>query len=218
MIENSKLKSVKILLDFIAEAIFPTDEQVEQIERSSKDSLIQTLPTAENPPPRCFAIFNYSDERVKNLVWEIKYYRNTKVAGIAGQLIAERILAQTAGNRERFLLVPVPMTNKRLKERGFHHTELLAKAILKNLPPYFELANDLVKKTKQTPNQSSIESFEERSRNIAGAFVVSKPEKANRANIIVIDDVITTGATATEAMRVLSLAGARNLATFAIAH
>lgn len=215
-----------LLLDFL----FPAGETIKRFENISADELKRRLPPSEPINEDTVAVFAYSDERVKRLVWEIKYYRNSKIAETVGVLIAEKIkekIGQSDGqvfqgtrifSDGQFLLVPVPLTSRRLRERGFNHTELIAKSVLKNLPENFALAPDILRKIRHTPKQSSVENRERRFRNIVGAFEVSEPRLVAGKNVIVIDDVITTGATVAEAKRALFAAGARSVSAFAVAH
>lgn len=215
-----------LLLDFL----FPADETVKMSEDVSADELKRRLPPSEPIREDTAAVFAYGDERVKNLVWEIKYYRNAKITETVGTLIAEKIkekngqldgrVFQSARifSDRQFLLVPVPLTSRRLRERGFNHTELIAKSVLKNLSGNFALAPNILRKIRHTPKQSSIENRGKRFRNIVGAFEVSEPRLVAGKNIIVIDDVVTTGATVAEAKRALFAAGARSVSAFAVAH
>src|SRR3989344_3791317 len=188
-----------LLLDFL----FPADESVKIFENVSADEFKRRLPPSEpivnNGVTGATTLFAYSDERVKRLVWEIKYYRNIKIAEIVGALIAEKIEEELAGKLgknigekiwqtdgrqsdrrffpdEQILVVPVPLTSRRLRERGFNHTELIAKSVLKNLPgnlpgnsaAKFALAPDILIKIRHTPKQSSIENRGKRFQNIVG--------------------------------------------------
>ncbi len=225
------LKSMKSAVGQVLGFLFPSEESVRKFEAAPAEELVKILPASEPIQTvnkvriQANALFAYSDEGVKNLVWEIKYYRNEKIADVVGELIAERIkkvLIQIYGERgfsvEQFFLVPIPLTNRRLRERGFNHTVMLAQSILKYLPENFELAGSFFEKIRHTPKQSSIEDRIQRFENIVGAFRVPNPESVIGKNIIIIDDVITTGATVAEAKNVLENAGVRNVQIFAIAH
>lgn len=214
-------KILKTALEFL----FPAEESVRKIESMAAEDLVRLLPTSnaaddiKSAPADTTTVFSYSDERVKHLVWEIKYYRNQKITDTVGVLIAEKIIDATSSlPGENFFLVPIPLTRERLRERGYNHTELLAKAILTHLPKSFKLASDFLKKTRHTPKQSSIENRHERFSNIAGAFAVPRPEFLQNKHILLIDDVVTTGATTAEAKRVLISAGAKTVHIFAVAH
>lgn len=205
--------------------MFPTNDAVKILERASANILLEQLPKSKPINDACIAIFAYQDEQVKNLIWEIKYYRNLKVTETVGQLLAEKILHSVKilnidEEILQFYLVPIPLTNKRLCERGYNHTELIAKSTLKNLPSNFTLASDFLNKIRDTPKQNSIEDRADRFKNIVGAFSVPRtnPDIVRGKNILLIDDVVTTGATVGEAKRVLIGAGAKNVLAFVVGH
>lgn len=187
---------------------------------------LNTLPSADSSdlPKNFFSLFAYKHEDTRKLVWSIKYYRNIEAAKLVGKLLAEKILSETNSveKYEKYLIFAVPQTNRRFKERGFDHTALLAEQTLNFLeqkrPDAFARVGELVIKTRHTQKQSSLENRSERLKNLAGAFVVSDPATVQRKNIVILDDVITTGATVGEISRELLLAGAASVRAFSIAH
>ena len=104
-----------------------------------------------------------------------------------------------------FILIPVPLHKKRLKERGFNQSEEIAKELSKILE--IPALNDVLIKTKQTFNQVDLKK-EERERNIKGAFFCQKRELIANRKILLVDDVFTTGSTMEESARILKEAGA----------
>jgi ComF family protein len=112
------------------------------------------------------------------------------------------------------LMIPVPLHIKRLRERGFNQSLILAQAMGKkhHLPVNFSL----LKRHKFTLTQTGF-NRREREQNIKGAFAVSNPEAIQNENIILIDDVYTTGATMNECARELMKAGARKVAVLTLA-
>lgn len=214
----SKQSKFKLFLDYFLDFLFPKANHVETIEKNSAEELLRTLPASEVMINDIYSLFAYGDERVKHLVWEIKYYRNQKITNAVGSLLASRIRSMLKDDQEKYFLVPIPLTSKRLKERGFNHTELIARSIMKHLPENFKLATNILQKIKHTPKQSSIENREDRFHNLTGAFVVQNSELVKDKNIIVIDDVTTTGATILEVKKVLVGAGAKSVRSFVVAH
>jgi ComF family protein len=114
---------------------------------------------------------------------------------------------------EYSLLIPVPLHIKRLRERGFNQSLLLAKQMggKYKLPVNFSL----LKRSKFTLTQTGLNKAE-REKNIKGAFVVTDKKKAAGENIILIDDVYTTGATINECAKVLLKAGAQKVAALTL--
>jgi ComF family protein len=226
------------MLNTLIDFLFPRDAAVSALENMPAEKLLGTLPASEpftvgagnaKTSVEIDSLFAYSDERVKHLVWEIKYHRNERVATEVGRLLAEKIRevcfpdSKIAGTKAadetragNFLIVPVPLTRRRQNERGFHHTELLAKAVVEHLHSARAIfAPNVVEKIRHTSKQSSLEHRAERLTNVVRAFRV-KDRYEN--NIIVIDDVVTTGATMSDMVRALREAGAKRIFCFAIAH
>jgi len=111
-------------------------------------------------------------------------------------------------------IVPVPLHVKRLRERGFNQSLILARALGKKYN--IEVDFSLLKRNKLTLTQTGLDK-KEREKNISGAFVASSPEKINGRNLILVDDVYTTGATINECAKTLVKAGASQVAVLTLA-
>ena len=155
------------------------------------------------------ALFDYRNELAKQAIWEIKYRKNEKLATIFCELFYEFILDELADKAlfsdfKNPILAPIPSSKKRLKERGYNQCELIVKELMRiDGGNNFTLCEDSLEKTKDSPSQTSVKNRKKRLQNIKGCFAVSNPEKIKGSNIILIDDVITTGATMNEASRIL---------------
>lgn len=112
-------------------------------------------------------------------------------------------------------VIPVPLYKARLRQREFNQSALLAKYTAKSTGTSL-LVNCLVK-VKETMPQVGLSSRERR-RNVRNAFRVEKKEFINGRDILLIDDVITTGATVRECSRVLKKAGAGDIHVMALSH
>ena len=102
----------------------------------------------------------------------------------------------------------VPLSRRRLRRRGYDQAELLAKLIAKHLG---QSPVRLLKKQRDTPPQSKTGSVEKRRANIAGAYACLRPELVQGKQVLLVDDIVTTGATMSEAARVLKKAGAKEV-------
>ncbi len=111
------------------------------------------------------------------------------------------------------LLIPVPLHIKRLRDRGFNQSLLLAKEMGKkhNLPINFSL----LKRSKFTLTQTGLNKAE-REKNVKEAFVITDKKTVAGESIILIDDVYTTGATINECAKVLLKAGAQKVAVLTL--
>ncbi len=106
------------------------------------------------------------------------------------------------------LICYVPLSRRRERERGYCQTRLLAEAAAKELGRPCVPA---LKKTRHTPPNSGLRGLAARRANVSGAFTVVKREAVSGRNVLLIDDVITTGATLGECARVLRMAGANRV-------
>lgn len=122
-------------------------------------------------------------------------------------------------NFDKPIIIPIPLSRKRYRERGFNQSELISQSIIDNdKEKCFELLTNVLTKPKETQHQAHIENRSYRMQNMVGSFVVKNPELIKDRNIILIDDVVTTGATLTEAKKMLKEAGAKKIIAFTIAH
>jgi ComF family protein len=201
--------------------IFPERKQEKIVSHLSEND-IALLPKAVLSSPETYALFSYKDARVQALIWELKYHRNAIALEIVGRLLAEHIieeLSDTAlfARTTDTLVVAVPLTQQHLRERKFSQTDLLCREIIKYIPQEISYIPLALKKIRETEKQSKTRSRAERLKNIHGSFLGDEKIVYGK-NIILIDDVTTTGATIAEATRALKLAGAKKVMTFTVAH
>lgn len=113
-----------------------------------------------------------------------------------------------------YLLVPVPLHKKRLKFRGFNQVELLANQVAEHFS--IPVITDVLIRIKHTKAQMEL-SEKQRVKNIKNCFICAIPKKAKNKNILLIDDVATTGSTLGECKKVLLQAGAKNVLSLVLA-
>ena len=121
------------------------------------------------------------------------------------------VLAQAAAEHfggEFDLVTYVPVSKKRKQERGYDQSYLLARETCRH---WSVAPETLLQKTKENVAQSSLSSREERQKNVVGAYVAVNEDKIKGQRILLIDDILTTGATLREAARVLREAGAERV-------
>lgn len=203
------------LLDGINNLIFPKSSRVLRLEAMSPDSLLTSLPKSTLSTSNVSCIFKYQSNRVKELVWEIKYKRNAKLLSSIGELMYERI--QSFG--EEFCIISVPQNKMKVYKRGFNQSEELVKAIQeKDMQKNFIYRTDLLKKVRKTARQNSLKSREARSRNLVDSFRCTDQIFASGKIFVLVDDVYTTGTTISEIRKVLIQAGARKVIGLTVAH
>lgn len=159
----------------------------------------------------CIAPLFY-EGRVRDAVLRFKFHEATAYAKVFGRLIADSVREELGGRYD--LISWVPLSEKRLKKRGYDQSMLLAMATALELE---DVAAEVLVKHADVPAQSGVGSEEKRRANISGAFHVSDPELVAGRRILLIDDIVTTGATLSECARMLRLAGAEEVLCAALA-
>jgi ComF family protein len=121
-----------------------------------------------------------------------------------GEMMAEKIKKEPR-YKHIDLIVPVPISWSSLQQRGFNQTELLGRQISKSLGIPFD--KRVIARIKDTPSQTGL-SKEERQKNVLSAFQVMHKNRIKGKDILLVDDVYTTGSTSRECTKVLLQAGA----------
>jgi len=183
---------------------------------------IFSLPQAKDVPENTFALFSYKDPRVSALIWEIKYHKNMRAIEAAAPLLADIIIEEYSEkslfeNWKHCLLVPVPSSQKRIKKRGYSHTELIAEAVAKRLPKEIIYSPKILKKVIETAEQNKLPNRSLRLKNLLNTQEVTG-NLLPHTSVFLLDDVTTTGATLLESRRALTAAGVKNIIAFTIAH
>lgn len=112
------------------------------------------------------------------------------------------------------IIIPVPISRKRKKERGYNQSLLIAKEIAKN--ENIKLKNNVISKVKNNNTQSKLKK-EARLENVKNVYRVINNKDITNKNILLIDDIFTTGATLNECSKVLKQTGAKKIDVLTIA-
>ena len=150
------------------------------------------------------------DGVVREMVYDLKYRNLRASAPELGQLLAG--YHQTNPNYAD-VMVPVPLHKRAERERGYNQSKLLARELgkLTGTP----MKSDIVRRTKNTPPQVSMKSYEERRENIERAFECVGDVAGQ--SLLVVVDVVTTGSTMSSCASALKAAGARSVWGLALA-
>ncbi len=157
------------------------------------------------------AVWYYKD-RVRSSILRYKFGRRRSYAQIYGRQLAMKL--QKEGLCDFDLLCWVPTGTLRKLHRGYDQVELIARVVAK------ELQRDLtpaLKKIRNTPPQSRLKDAAHRRANILGAYRVVCPEEVRGKRVLLLDDIITTGATLSECAKVLQFSGAKKVTGAAVA-
>jgi ComF family protein len=172
----------------------------------------QVCPACQETRPQFTqaAAYGAYDGGLRELIHLLKYDRVTPAVGVLGKMLAEAI-QKLRPDADSILVVPVPLYSSKRRERGFNQAELIACAVLKkNAFTGARLATDVLERTRPTVSQIGL-TRPQRVENIRGAFRVRHPSRVSRRNVLLVDDVLTTGTTASECARILRKAGAERV-------
>ena len=169
---------------------------------------LAAMPAPEEPKRRVefvdrkLYLFSYTG-KYRDAMLRYKFGRRQLYGFALGRLLGARIQSELAGQYD--LISWVPLHPLRKLRRGFDQSRLLAKAAGKVLGLRPQLT---LRKVRNTLRQSSMPTASARRANISGAYRVVHPEQFRGKRILLIDDILTTGSTVSEAARTLLTAGA----------
>ena len=226
---------MNMVLQYLIDFIFPPTDEELQLRTVDRDWLYQNGSKAiQTEFPFIDAVFSYKDPITKEMIWQIKYKKNKHALELAGYALYKticehykknesRILNEIDGeiNLEKSILIPIPISKKRRKERGYNQCELIINEIVKlDIQNLIKKDFELLIREKDIEKQT-FKNRDERISNTKHIFKVMK-EPANtieqNQQIIIIDDVTTTGSTLKEARDELLKVGYKNVSALTIAH
>ena len=154
----------------------------------------------------------YYKGNVRNSLLRYKFYGHRSYAAAYGRFLAMKL--HVLGWDDFDILTWVPISAKRRRKRGFDQSELLAKAVAAELGVS---AVSTLKKIRHTSPQSTKKDAAQRRANILGAYQVIDPESVRDRKILLIDDIITTGSTASECAKTLAFSHAGQIRCASVA-
>lgn len=200
---------------FMLDTIAPPDPEVRRIERmATEDFIAEAGEPAEAGPPDTVSFFPYRTPLLKTALVELKNHGSRDLARAIGAAFASKLRELPTRDHARIFL-PVPITAKKKRERGFNQCELIGDALL---DAGFDVRNNVLVKNRETADQVG-KRRGERFDNLVDSFAVSSARRHEVVgkDVAVFDDIVTTGATLYEARKTLLAAGARSVLCVAIA-
>ncbi len=151
---------------------------------------------------------------VRACLKSFKFNGNSSLADFFHRIIRSYIL-HSGLRKEKFdLIIPVPLHVSRKRKRGYNQSDLIAAGAASSLSA--PLKSGLLVKTRNTPPQSGL-GKKERSENLRGSFAVSDPSLVKGRTILLVDDIMTTGATVEECSSTLERCGSSMISALTLA-
>ncbi|OGI98225.1 hypothetical protein A3H53_03735 [Candidatus Nomurabacteria bacterium RIFCSPLOWO2_02_FULL_40_10] len=220
------MRALNTILNSVLNLIFP----IKCISCGEKSKDFGALCLSDAPPAEretanwIFPLYDYRHPPIKKALHLLKYKGKKRLAKIFAEVLYEKIMEELSElsvmeNFREPLLIPIPLSPKRYRERGYNQAELICRELIKiDRNKNFKLEKNILIKPKETEHQARIKNRRERLENIVGSFSVKNVESIKNRNIILIDDITTTGATLAEARKILKKSGARKIIAFTVAH
>ncbi len=203
----------------IIDFIFPPRD-TEALVREADIEEIGRLAAPVIMPCGTVALLPYRARLIQALIIEAKFkdsrLAQQRLARILADYLAEWSAESASYESKPVLLVPVPLSRQRMRERGYNQVEKILHETLLVTPEIGSLANHALIRSRHTTPQTSL-GGRQRRKNMTDAFTALGPIDSSSIYVI-IDDVITTGTTLEEAASCLRAAGAEDVRTLALAH
>lgn len=216
---KSVVNWIKKLLESLANVLIPEDIKIQKLLRLSVGTMRDLLPKSPVYLKDIFVLFDYHHKIVRLIIKSVKYKNNANLRKRVAVYLYEELLDMSSEialfEGSPPLLVPMPMSKKEKRNRGFNQCEELVREIKKMGGENIKVSYNTLKKVRETKRQTKL-SREERLLNIQNSMKTDS--KLKNKTIIVLDDVYTTGASISEARRALLLSEARHVIGLFIAH
>lgn len=175
------------------------------------------------------ALFSYTSADVRTCIVESKFFDNRRAQRLLGHALTEwlRVFARAQAEMngvytpKAVVCIPMPLSPERMKERGYNQVARVVQQAAKHLrhdcgAVKMRIDTNILVRTRNTAPQTSL-GRDARRTNVAGAFAVTVPVVPHNIYVLV-DDVVTTGATMQEGAAALRAAGARHIYCVALTH
>jgi predicted amidophosphoribosyltransferase len=215
------MRALALIFDHLLDMLFPKNAKQAAVAGLDREMLLRSCLSSSFPPESCIAPLAFRHPLVRTLIHELKYAGNRDAARISAEVLVDVI---SADPHLGFLLaqgklhaIPMPASRQTLRSRGYNQCERIVEALAAK-DRRINACAGLLRKVRDAPRQALIKDRRQRLSNVAGCFAVPQPERAAGKHFLLVDDVITTGATMREASNALRKAGARSVICVAVAH
>jgi len=209
----------------ILDLLFPINYNQGFLNNLTTERFLSLTAPAKIPPiSNTLSIVNYKNRLVKKAIQSFKFENNQQLSKLFAEILYDNLVEELSNlnltiNFNKPILITVPLSRQRQRKRGYNQVELIAEEIIKiDQGGFLEYKKNVLKKVKNTPPQSHTKNKIERMKNLEGCFKVINSSIIKNQNIILLDDVTTTGATLSEAVRTLKFAQPKQIICVTLAH
>ncbi|MEK7093796.1 MAG: ComF family protein [Patescibacteria group bacterium] len=165
------------------------------------------------------SVARYEESVIKKMILALKFRRSEFVGPFLGSVLADYIEnlnpRPAVFKNENTSIIPIPLSRERLRERGFNQASIIAKAFAEKTK--LPILENVLTRTRNTPPQSQSENRKDRFQNVENAFSLQHTANLEGKRVILIDDVVTTGATLRSASETLKQNGVKEIIALTIA-
>ncbi len=196
----------------LCEQIFPERGDHKIVRETKLSSFLRLLQPENNGD--FISLMPFKNQVVRAFIHETKFHNNKR----AQRFLAEALNLYLKHYNGEYILIPIPLSKNRIKERGYNQVLEVAKLTLDKIEnKNIKINSNILYKIKNTKPQTSLPK-KERLKNLKNAFEVAYPELINGKKIIIIDDVVTTGATIKEARAKLASQNPSEIISISLSH
>ena len=170
-------------------------------------------------------LFDYKNPLTKKALWALKYHRRRSLGKYFGIALYREFFKELArgkgAKKEDIVLIPIPTGKRALAIRGYNHAGVIATAIAETAKKdglLLCVESNVLFKKRENDRQVETSTKEGREKNVTHAFGVRYGERITGKTVILVDDVVTTGATVAEARRALRNSKPKRILAIAVAH
>lgn len=167
------------------------------------------------PVERAAALFFYQPHSPSGqMIYELKYHNRPNVGLALGRLAAQE-MARSRFFEDIDVIIPLPLARGRERERGYNQSLLIAEGVSE--ATHLPICNDAVRRIRETRSQTRL-SHEERADNIEGAFRLIRPERVACRHVLIVDDIVTSGATVVACGGAIATAGGVRISVLSLGY
>jgi ComF family protein len=170
-------------------------------------------------------LFDYRNPLVKKSIWALKYHQKKALGKFFGTALYREFFKQLArdgkNSTEEIVLIPIPASAKANTVRGYNHAHIIAKTIAQAAAGdglSFAIEHAVLYKKRENMKQATVRERSKRKENVESVFAVRNGKILEGKTLILIDDVVTTGATITAAKHALKEYRPKRILAIAVAH